>query len=99
MSCFEKVNCEWKNVPKESKKSVTYFVHSPGPGCQVSILSLGHSTPNGTMAPTRSSWIWLKKIKVVHTLLNRYSPKYQLSTPNSFVTIGCFRGDGVPVLF
>ena len=27
-------------------------------------------------APTRPCQIWLKKIKVVHTLLNRYSPKY-----------------------
>src|SRR4029434_7097279 len=50
------------------------------------------------MAPTQLSQIWLKKFKVVHTLLNRYSPKYQLSTPNSFVTKLCFRGDGVPVL-
>src|SRR4029434_6927622 len=55
-------------------------------------------TPNGTMAHTRSSQIWLKKIKVVHTLLNMNSPKYKLSTPNSFVTIGCFRGEGVPIL-
>src|SRR4029434_4721976 len=50
------------------------------------------------MAPTRPSQIWLKKIKVVHTLLSRYSPKYELSTPNSFVTKKCFRGEGVPTL-
>src|SRR4029434_11090090 len=50
------------------------------------------------MAPTRPSQIWLKKFKVVHTLLNMNSPKYLLSTPNSFVTIGCFRGEGVPIL-
>ena len=29
-----------------------------------------------TMAPTRPSQIWLKKFKVIHTLLNRCSPKY-----------------------
>src|SRR4029434_5873156 len=50
------------------------------------------------MAPTQLSQIWLKKIKVVHTLLSRYSPKYELSTPNSFVTKKCFRGEGVPTL-
>src|SRR4029434_7628714 len=55
-------------------------------------------TPNGTMAHTRSSQIWLKKIKVVHTLLNMNSPKYKLSTPNSFVAIGCFRREGVSIL-
>ena len=40
---------------------------------------MGHSTPNGTIKgkfPARPSQIWLKKCKVVHTLLNMNSPKY-----------------------
>ena len=37
---------------------------------------LSHSLSSVKMAPTRPSQIWLKKLKVVHTLLNRYSPKY-----------------------
>src|SRR4029434_3209851 len=67
----------------------------------VCVGHMGHSTPNRTIKgkfPTRPSQIWLKKFKVVHTLLNMNSPKYLLSTPNSFVTIGCFRGEGVPIL-
>src|SRR4029434_7296815 len=40
--------------------------------CVCVCLYVGHSTPNGTIKgkfPTRPSQIWLKKFKVVHTLI------------------------------
>ena len=59
----------------ESFEDASLLFRRMFPDSQIA-TQLGQSMPNGTMAPTRPSQIWLKKIKVVHTLLNRYSPKY-----------------------
>ena len=62
----------------ESSEDASLLFRRMFPDSQIA-TQLGQSMPNVQIKknlPTRPSQIWLKKFKDVHTLLNRYSPKY-----------------------
>ena len=62
----------------KSSEDASLFFRRMFPHSQI-VTQLGQSMPNVQIKknlPTQPYQIWLKKFKDVHTLLNRYSPKY-----------------------